>query len=100
MKNLIQMLLISCYLSWNSPSLHIAGTSRPALIDVLFQFSTLLKGGSGRSMCQNSKMVVDVFQQPYSTKTGMSTDCNVTQLKIIGIHYVYDFCFDWLPTYR
>ena len=93
------MLLISCYLSWNSPSLHIAGTGRPALIDILFQFSTLLKGEGGGSMCQNSKMVVDVFEEAYSTQTGMSTDCNVTQLKII-IHYVYDLCFDWLATYR
>ena len=47
MKNLIQMLLISCYLSWNSPSLHTAGTGRPALMDILFQFSTLLRGRGG-----------------------------------------------------
>ena len=97
MKNLIQMLLISCYLSWNSPSLHIAGTGRPALIDILFQFSTLGRGGG--SMCQNSKMVVDVFEEAYCTQTGMSADYNVTQLKII-IHYVYGLRFDWLATYR
>ena len=93
------MLLISCYLSWNSPSLHTAGTGRPALMDILFQFSTLLRGGGG-SMCRNSKMVVDVFEEAYSTQTGISADCNVTKLKIISIHYVYDLCFDWLATYR
>ena len=50
-------------------------------------------------MCQNSKMVVDVFKEAYCTQTGMSADYNVTQLKII-IHYVYDHRFDWLATYR
>ena len=51
-------------------------------------------------MCQNSKMVLDVFEEAYCTQTGMSADCNVTQLKIIIINYVYDLHFDWLATYR
>ena len=100
MKNLIQMLLISRYLSWNSSSLHIAGTGRPALIDTLFQFSILLRGRGGGPMCQNSKLAVDVFEEAYCTQTGMSADYNVKQLKIIIIHYVYDLRFDWLATYR
>ena len=88
------MLLISCYLSWNSPSLHIAGTGRPALIDILFQFSTLLRGrggeeggGEGGQCVKIQKMVVDVFDEAYGTQTGMSADCNVTQLKIMSLQY-------------
>ena len=50
-------------------------------------------------MCQNSKMVVDVFEEVYCIQTGMSAEYNVTQLKII-IHCVYDLRFHWLATYR
>ena len=81
----MQMLSISCYLSWNSPSLHIDGTGRPALIDTLFQF--IVKGEGGGAMCHNSKMVVDVFEEAYGTQTGMSADCNVTKLKIMSLQY-------------
>ena len=48
-ENLIQMLSISCYLSWNSLPQHIAGAGRTALKDILvFNHCALLRGRGGQ----------------------------------------------------
>ena len=64
------MLLISCYLSWNSTFLKIAGTGRPALKVVQFQYSTLLEGG--RVNVSKFKKDVDVFEEVCCNQTGIS----------------------------